>query len=117
MNFIGVSKSYKEVEKNQLVAQLKNELRIIKDDNQKTDNIDLLIFIMNLVEMFFNQKGSGSVKEEVVRAVLDKFSDTFLNQMIPFIVNHKLLKPKTIRRKIFNYFKKKNYQRKLRRVL
>ena len=117
MNFIGNSKSYKEVEKNQLINHLKNELRIIKDDNQKIDNVDLLIFLMNFVEMYYNEKGSGPIKEDVVRSVLDRCSVPFLNQMIPFIVSKQLLKPKTLRRKILAYFKKKNLQRRLRRIL
>ena len=117
MNFIGNSKQYKEVEKNQLINHLKNELRIIKDDNQKIDNVDLLIYLMNFVEMYYSEKGSGPIKEDVVRSVLYQCNQTFLNQMIPFVVSKKLLKPKNIRRKLFNYFKKKNLQRRLKRVL
>ena len=107
MNFIGNSKQYKEVEKNQLINHLKNELRIIKDDNQKIDNVDLLIYLMNFVEMYYSEKGSGPIKEDVVRSVLNQCNQTFLNQMIPFVVSKKLLKTKNMRRKIFNYFKKK----------
>lgn len=111
------SKSYKEVEKNQLINYLKNELRYIKDDDQKYNNIELLIYLMNFVEMYYIKKGTGDIKEEVVRSVLDKSSNDFLNQMIPFVINKNLLKPKTMRRKILYYLKKKTLQRKLRRIL
>ena len=111
------SKSYKEVEKFQVIQHLKNELRIIKDDNIKIDNVDLLIYIMNFVEMYYNERGSGSIKEEVVRSVMDKCNDQFLSQMIPFIVSKKLLKTKTIFRMIRNFIKKKNLQKRLRRIL
>lgn len=101
------TKSYKDVEKFQLIQHLKNELRIIKDDNLKIDNVDLLIYVMNFVEMYYSKKGSGLIKEEVVRNVMDKCNENFLNQMIPFVVSKKLLKPKTIYRKLKNYVKKK----------
>lgn len=116
MNFIGNIKQYEGVEKNQLITHLKNELRIIKDSNVTTDNIDLLIYLMNFVEMYYSKKGSGKIKEEVVRSVLDKCSEQFLSQMIPFIVSKKLLKPKTLKRKLLHFLKKKNLQRRLRRV-
>ena len=117
MDFIYNTKSYRDVEKYQLINYLKNELKYIKDDNQKIDNVELLIYLMNFVEMYYNKKGSGIIKEDVVRSVLDKSSNEFLNQMIPFIINKQLLKPKTMRRKILNYFKKKNLQKKLKRIL
>ena len=117
MDFIFNHKSYKEAEKFQVINHLKNELRIIKDDSQKIDNVDLLIYVMNFVEMYYNKKGSGPIKEEVVRNVMDKSSESFLNQMIPFIVQKNLLKPKTIKRKFIHYFLKKNLQKKLRRTL
>ena len=111
------SKSYKEVEKFQVIQHLKNELRIIKDDNLKIDNVDLLIYIMNFVEMFYNEKGSGSIKEEIVRNVMERCTDGFLSQMIPFIISKKLLKRKTFFRIIKNFVKKKNLQKRLKRTL
>lgn len=111
------SKSYKEVEKFQLIQHLKNELRIIKDDNLKIDNVDLLIYVMNFVEMYYNKRSSGLIKEEVVRNVMDRCTDGFLSQMIPFIISKKLLKQKTIFRIIKNYIKKKNLQKRLKRTL
>ena len=49
MDFIYNTKSYRDVEKYQLINYLKNELKYIKDDNQKIDNVELLIYLMNFV--------------------------------------------------------------------
>ena len=66
-------KQFPEVEKCKIIQHLKNEIRIIGDDF-KTNNIDLLIHVMNFVEMYFTGHKMGKVKEEVVRRVLDKFT-------------------------------------------
>ena len=117
MDFVINSKSYKDVEKYQLINYLKNDLKYIKDDNEKINNVELLIYLMNFVEMYYQKKGTGIIKEDVVRSVLDKSNDSFLNQMIPFVIQKQLLKPKNIKRKLFNYLKKKSLQRKLKRIL
>ena len=82
-------------------------------DEFKNNNIDLLIHVMNFVEMYFTGHKMGKVKEEVVRRVLDKFTSEFLDQMIPFVLEKKLLIPKSIINTILNFFKKKNLQSKL----
>ena len=82
-------KQFPEVEKCKVIQHLKNEIRIIKDEF-KTNNIDLLIHVMNFLEMYFTGHKMGKVKEEVVR-VLDKFTADFLDQMIPFVLEKKLL--------------------------
>ena len=105
-------KQFPEVEKCKIIQHLKNEIRIIGDDF-KTNNIDLLIHVMNFVEMYFTGHKMGKVKEEVVRRVLDKFTADFLDQMIPFVLEKKLLIPKSIINTILNFFKKKNLQNKL----
>ena len=105
-------KQFPEVEKCKVIQHLKNEIRIIGDDF-KTNNIDLLIHVMNFVEMYFTGHKMGKVKEEVVRRVLDKFTADFLDQMIPFVLEKKLLIPKSIINTILNFFKKKNLQNKL----
>ena len=92
MDYINNIKPYKDVEKNQLINYLKNELKILRGEYQSIDNIDLLIYLMNFVEMYYNKRGSGKIKEEVVRSVLEKCSNSFLDQMIPFVVEKKLLK-------------------------
>jgi hypothetical protein len=115
MDILKIS-TYKDVEKSQVIHHLKNEIRLIKEDSKKNNNIDLLIYVMNVVELFYSKRKMGITKEEVVRSVLDNFCTNFLDQMIPFIIEHQLLKKKTIKRGITNYFKKKNFQRRLRRL-
>ena len=102
-------KQFPEVEKCKIIQHLKNEIRIIGDDF-KTNNIDLLIHLMNFVEIYFTGHKMGKVKEEVVRRVLDKFTADFLDQMIPFVLEKKLLIPKSIINTILNFFKKKIYK-------
>ena len=63
--------------------------------------------------MYFTGHKMGKVQEEVVRRVLDKFTVDFLDQMIPFVLEKKLLIPKSIINTILNFFKKKNLQKKL----
>ena len=58
---------------------------------------------MNFVEMYFTGHKMGKVKEEVVRRVLDKFTIDFLDQMIPFVLEKKLLIPKSIINTMENY--------------
>ena len=58
--------------------------------------------------MYFTGHKMGKVKEEVVRRVLDKFTADFLDQMILFVLEKKLLIPKSIINTILNFFKKKN---------
>ena len=99
-------KQFPEVEKCKVIQHLKNEIRIIGDEF-KTNNIDLLIHVMNFVEMYFTGHKMGKVKEEVVRRVLDKFTADFLDQMTPFVLEKKLLIPKSIITTILNFFKKK----------
>ena len=95
-------KQFPEVEKCKIIQHLKNEIRIIGDEF-KTNNIDLLIHVMNFVEMYFTGHKMGKVKEEVVRRVLDKFTADFLDQMIPFVLEKKLLIPKSIINTILNF--------------
>ncbi len=83
----------------------------------KSDNVDLLVYVMNFVESYYTNRGSGKIKEEVVRNVLDKCSELFLNQMIPFVIKNKLLKPKSYLGSFINFLEKKNLQKKLRRTL
>ena len=45
-------KQFPEVEKWKVIQHLKNEIRIIGDEF-KTNNIDLLIHVMNFVEIYF----------------------------------------------------------------
>ena len=99
-------KQFPEVEKCKIIQHLKNEIRIIGDEF-KNNNIDLLIHVMNFVGMYFTGHKMGKVKEEVVRRVLDKFTADFLDQMIPFVLEKKLLIPKSIINTILNFFKKK----------
>ena len=99
-------KQFPEVEKCKVIQHLKNEIRIIGDDF-KTNNINLLIHVMNFVEMYFTGHKMGRVKEEVVRRVLDKFTADFLDQMIPFVLEKKLLILKSIINTILNFFLKK----------
>ena len=79
-------KQFPEVEKCKVIQHLKNEIRMIGNEF-KTNNIDLLIRVMNFVEMYFTGHKMGKVKEEVVRRVLDKFTTDFLDQMILFVLN------------------------------
>ena len=55
-------KQFPEVEKCKIIQHLKNEIRIIGDEF-KTNNIDLLIHVMNFVEMYFTGHKMGRVKE------------------------------------------------------
>ena len=57
-------KQFPEVEKCRVIQHLKNEIRIIGDEF-KTNNIDLLIHVMNFVEMYFTGHKMGKMKEEV----------------------------------------------------
>ena len=77
-------KQFPEVEKCKVIQHLKNEIRIIGDEF-KTNNIDLLIHVVNFIEMYFTGHKMGKVKEEVVRRVLDKFTADFLDQMSPHL--------------------------------
>ena len=106
-------KQFPEVEKCKIIQHLKNEIRIIGDEF-KTNNIDLLIHVMNFVEMYFTGHKMGKVKEEVVRRVLDKFTADFLDQMIPFVLEKKLLIPKSIINTILNFFKKKKFTKQIK---
>ena len=106
-------KQFPEVEKCKIIQHLKNEIRIIGDEF-KTNNIDLLIHVMNFVEMYFTGHKMGRVKEEVVRRVLDKFTADFLDQMIPFVLEKKLLIPKSIINTILNFFKKKKFTKQIK---
>ena len=99
-------KQFPEVEKCRVILYLKNEIRIIGDEF-KNNNIDLLIHVMNFVEMYFTGHKMGKVKEEVVRRVLERFTADFLDQMIPFVLEKKLLIPKSIFNTILNFFNKK----------
>ena len=106
-------KQFPEVEKCKVIQHLKNEIRIIGDEF-KTNNIDLLIHVMNFVEMYFTGHKMGKVKEEVVRRVLDRFTADFLDQMIPFVLEKKLLIPKSIINTILNFFKKKKFAKQIK---
>ena len=60
--------------------------------------------------------------EQAAKAYLDynnpggvKLGENYYNLLEA--INKQLLKPKTMRRKILNYFKKKNLQKKLKRIL
>ena len=116
MDYLGNIKPFKDTEKHLLIQYIKNQLKDNRDDN-KSNNIKTLIEIMDLAEMYYNKKGQGSIKEEVVRKSYDISSEEFLNQMIPFIISQGLLKKKTIKKKFINYFKKKNLLRRLKRIL
>ena len=111
MDYLGNIKPFKGTEKFLLIQYIKNQLKDDKDE-YKANNIDKLREIMDLVEMFYDKKGQGKIKEEVVRKAYDISSDEFLNQMIPFVIQHGLLKNKTIKRKINNYFKQKKLKKK-----
>ena len=106
-------KQFPEVEKCKVIQHLKNEIRIIGDEF-KTNNIGLLIHVMNFIEMYFTGHKMGKVKEEVVRRVLDKFTADFLDQMIPFVLEKKLLIPKLIINTILNFFFKKKFTKQIK---
>ena len=81
------------IEKNQVIRYLKNE---VCGYSERIDNAELLEHYMNVVEMYFNKKGTGRIKEEVIRSIFDFCSKHFLDEMIPYIVKKGILKNKTI---------------------
>lgn len=117
MNNLFKQQPFDEVEKEMLIQHLKNYIRNIKDDRKKVNNIKLLEYVMNFVEMFFSNKGSGKSKEEVTRRVLDFCSDSWLDEHIEYILERRLLKNKNIMNKIMFHFQKKNLQVRFNRSL
>ena len=64
------SGKYKNLTYDQIINNGGETLNNLIGDEFKTNNIDLLIHVMNFVEMYFTGHKMGRVKEEVVRRVL-----------------------------------------------
>ena len=96
----------------QIITQYFNS-KFKKLNNDKKINNDLIHSIMTIVEIYFNKSGSGEIKKRICLNVLNFLDPEYVNEIIEFIIKHKLL----IKTNLFNYIESYFINRKLKKQL